>query len=277
MGSGSRHGPDGLGPPPRAVPACHLPMALRLRRPLPWLLRLVWALLPLTAGPAFAGAFDDRSRPVQLAGSVGLWGVWAGVLLGTLVLAPVGLTAVRLAAPAALVASVLAAASGADGVAASLAVAWSAVAAGVASSSPIGFDFVNGPAYPNERRHLLRAPGPLLLGPLPLSWLVITAAPSAAALLLAARSWVAGGVLAAVGVPAAVLLARATHGLSAAGSSSCPPASSSTTTCPSSTRSCSAARSSSPSVPPRPAPTPSTSRRARPVWPSSCCSPRRST
>jgi hypothetical protein len=57
-------------------------------------------------------------------------------------------------------------------------------------------------------------PGPLLLGPLPLAWAVTVGAPVAGMLLLAARQWVAGGVVLVVGGAAATVLARALHGLS---------------------------------------------------------------
>jgi hypothetical protein len=60
----------------------------------------------------------------------------------------------------------------------------------------------------------LRVPGTLLFGPLPLAWVAAVAAPIGAPLLLAARQWVAAGVLAAVGGPAAVVAIRALHGLS---------------------------------------------------------------
>jgi hypothetical protein len=73
---------------------------------------------------------------------------------------------------------------------------------------------VNGPAYPNERRFPLRVPGWLLIGPLPVAWAVAVGAPVAGALLLADRRWVAGGVLVGLGVPLAVVLVRALHGLS---------------------------------------------------------------
>jgi hypothetical protein len=73
---------------------------------------------------------------------------------------------------------------------------------------------VNGPAYPNERRYPLRVPGLLLLGPLELAWAVTVAVPVTGALLLAARSWLAGGIVLAVGLPVVAVLARSLHNLS---------------------------------------------------------------
>jgi hypothetical protein len=73
---------------------------------------------------------------------------------------------------------------------------------------------INGPAYPNERRYPLAVPGALLLGPLELAWAGTVGLPAAALVLLADRRWVAGGIVLAVAVGLAPVLARALHGLS---------------------------------------------------------------
>src|SRR5829696_1636439 len=75
---------------------------------LPWILRAAWVLLPVVAGPAFGAALDDRSTPVQAVASLGLWGLWGAGVLATLVPRPWGLTLLRVAAPAAGGAAVLA-------------------------------------------------------------------------------------------------------------------------------------------------------------------------
>ena len=177
---------------------------------LPWALRLVWAVLAFATGPSLAGALDGRSRPVQVVASVVLWAVWAAVLLATLVPHPVALTALRIAAPAAVVAAALAAVDGHGSV---LSVGAPSLAAAVAFLPETGALFANGPAYPNERRLPLRVPGALL--PLvPLAWALALAGPAAGVLLLAAREWVAGTVALAMGLPLTALLARSLHGLS---------------------------------------------------------------
>ena len=186
-----------------------------LDRLLPWLLRVGWAVLPFTVGPALAAALDGRSRPVQLVASFALWGAWAVVLLATLVPHPVGLTAVRSAAPAALVAAAAAALEG-HGSALSLALSLGTamVVLTLAFLPETGALFVNGPAYPNERRLPLRVPGALLLGILPAAWILAVGAPAVGFLLLAARQWVPGGVVLALGLPLAATLFRSMHGLS---------------------------------------------------------------
>lgn len=178
---------------------------------LSWLLRAAWAVLPFTLGPALAAALEGRSRPVQMVCSVALWAVWAAVLLAILVPHPLGLTALRSTAPATLVAAVAAAVDG-------HASPWSLGAAGlvtaVAFLPETGALFVNGPAYPNERRLPLRVPGALLLGILPGSWALALGAPAGGLLLLAARQWLAGGVVVALGLPLAATLFRSLHSLS---------------------------------------------------------------
>jgi hypothetical protein len=186
-----------------------------LRRYFPWLSRAVWVALPFSAGAAFGAALHPYSEPVRLAAAILLWAGWAVVLVGTLVPWPVGLTALRIAAPAAATAAVAAALTDRPSTAASvLAVVTTLLALFVALTPAAGRLYVNGPAYPNERRFPLAVPGPLLLGPLPLAWAVTVAGPVAGVLLLAAKAWVAGAIVLLLGGAAAVILARALHGLS---------------------------------------------------------------
>ena len=190
-------------------------MDQRLRRFVPWVLRGAWVLLVPATGPAFAAALSPASPPVRTTASAGLWGVWTATLLAMLLLGPVTLTAVRIVTPAAPIAAGWAAATGRPSAAASAAALVAALAAAAVALSPAaGHVFVNGPAYPNERRHLLRLPGALVLGPVPLAWAVVVAAPTAAALLAAAGLWVGAAAALVVGGPAAVVAVRSLHALS---------------------------------------------------------------
>ena len=188
-----------------------LPAGLRAARPHPWLLRAAWVVLPFAVGPALGAALDPRSAPVRTVASVGLWAAWAVVLVGTLVPHPLGCTALRTAAPAVLVAAGAAAVSGQPS---ALALGWAVLVAAVVAAPETGRWAVNGPAYPNEARFLLRAPGALLLGPLALAWALAVGGPVAGALLVATGRPVAGGAVLAVGVPLSFVLVRALHGLS---------------------------------------------------------------
>ncbi|HEX3426640.1 MAG TPA: hypothetical protein VHT30_10950 [Acidimicrobiales bacterium] len=185
------------------------------RRLYPWVVRVAWVILPFAAGPAFGAALHPHSEAVRLAAEIILWGGWALVLVGTLVPWPVALTALRLCAPAATAAAVAAAATGRPSLlAATGAIVISALDAVLALAPATGAMYVNGPAYPNERRFPLRPPGALLLGPIEVSWAVVVGAPTAGVLLLAARNWLAGGLVLLLGLPAAFVLIRSLHALS---------------------------------------------------------------
>lgn len=184
---------------------------MSLLRLLPWALRASWAVLAFTVGPALGTVLDPRSRSVQLAASVVAWAVWAVVLAATLVPHPVSLTIVRTATPGAVAVALAAAV---DGHGSPLALSSASLALAVSFLPEVGTAFVNGPAYPNERRFLLRAPAPLALGMLAVVWALAMAGPVVGMLLVAARQWFAGVATLAVGVPLSVVLLRAMHGLS---------------------------------------------------------------
>ena len=148
---------------------------------------------------------------MRLVASAGLWAGWAVAMVATFAPHPLALTALRVVAPAAVLVAVLAAVGGH---ASPLALAWAAVACAWAFAPAVGATCVNGPAYPNERRYLLRPPGPLLRGPLPLAWALSVAAVAAGPLLLAGRQWVPGGLLLVLGWPLALLLLKSVHTLS---------------------------------------------------------------
>lgn len=178
---------------------------------LPWLIRGLWAALPFTTGPALAAALDSASRPVQLVSSGGLWLGWAVGMVAAFAPHPIALTALRVVAPAGVLATGVAAAAGHPS---ALAVAWATVACAWAFAPAFGAVCINGPAYPNERRFLLRPPGALLLGPLPMFWMLSVLGVGAGPLLLAARQWVFGGLALVVGWPLAGLLLKSLHNLS---------------------------------------------------------------
>src|SRR5262245_51806239 len=178
-----------------------------------WLLRVMWALLAVAGLPAFAGALDGRSGAVQLVTAAGLWAGWVVVLAATLVPSPPSLTVVRLLAPGAPAAAVVAAFTGAGAIAAAAAIGLGLVAAIIAATAEIGGVFVQAGAYGDETRFLLRPPGALVAGPLEVAWLLLAGAAGAGPLLLAARAWLAGALVTAAAVALAVVLAPRFHRL----------------------------------------------------------------
>ncbi|MEY2590225.1 MAG: hypothetical protein QOJ67_2209 [Acidimicrobiaceae bacterium] len=181
-----------------------------------WMARIAWFALPLTVGPALAAALGEASAPVQIVGATLAWIAWGTGLVAVLVPRTVGLTALRIGAPAALAAALWAAATNGEvGPAEIVAVAWAAAAAAVVLFVPALADaFVDGSSYGPERRFVLRLPANLLLGPVELAWLAVAAGIVTGPLLLAARQWVAGAVAVAIGAPLVWLGLRALHQLS---------------------------------------------------------------
>lgn len=180
-----------------------------------WLLRVVWASLPITAGPAAADALDAWSTGPQIVAAVLLWSAWGLVLTGALTPRPVALTAVRIAAPVFFVLAVVTVAFGdVAGPAAIAALAATAAAVVLAATPGVAVAAVNGVAYGDERRFPLKTPRVLLLGPLPLAPLLVGAGVAAGPLLVAADRPVLGALALVGGVPLAALMARALHGLS---------------------------------------------------------------
>lgn len=180
-----------------------------------WAFRVAWGLLAVAAGPALADALDGTSRPVQIVASVALWATWAGVLGASLVPRASTLTVIRIGAPAPLAVAVVAAAGGTGGAGLDDAIAIGlGIAVAACALLPATADaFVDGSSYGSERRFALRSPPWVLLGPAPIAWLLAVVAPVVAGLLLAARMWAAGAVLAVVGLVGVRLGVPALHRL----------------------------------------------------------------
>ena len=177
----------------------------------PWAMRLAWLTLPFTSGGVLADALDDRSSPVQLTVAVLAWTAWALVVVALLVRRPASLTALRLIAPLAFLATVVAAIDAGRGV---FALVLSGIPLALAFLPETGAWLINGAAYGDERRYPLRAPGALLAGPLELTWIVFAAGCTAGPLLLAAKQWIAGALVTTIGVAVVIGTARAMHALS---------------------------------------------------------------
>ena len=180
---------------------------------LPWVLRALWLVLPFTLGTQIGDALEGTSRPVQLTGTVGAWILWGAGLLLTLVPHTLTLSPLRVLAPATLGISVWAAL--ADGVSGwtVTALAVTAAVAAVVMSPSIGGTWINGSSYGDERRVPLRAPGAMVAGPIPLAWAALVSAVAAGALLLAAKQWILGIVVALIAVGLTVVVGRALHQL----------------------------------------------------------------
>jgi len=174
---------------------------------------VAWASLVITAGPAAAEALDSWSTAPRAVASILLWAAWGAVLLACLAPRPLGLTILRTAAPVAAVLA-LAAIPAAGPLKGLLAVAGTAVAAGLAFAPAVAYRFVNGAAYGEERRYPLRVPPALMLGPAPLAVALMAAGILAGPLLLADRRWIPGVAAVVVAVPVLRAAGRSLYSLS---------------------------------------------------------------
>ena len=180
-----------------------------------WLVRAVWITLPLTAGPALQEGLRSWRHDTATVGAALCWLGWGIGALATLAPRPLGLTALRALAPAAVGAAVAAAVGGhPSALAAAGAVAASVAAALLVADPAFALAAANGVAYGDERRYPLRIPPALFAGPLPLARAVAVAGLGAGPLLLADGSIPVGVVAVVVGVPVSIVAARALHRLS---------------------------------------------------------------
>jgi hypothetical protein len=185
------------------------------RPPFLWLLRVAWVTLPLTAGPAASAALDSWADAPRVAAATLLWLAWAAGLLATLAPRPQTLTALRVIAPAFVIAAILAAIDGSGSTIAIVgALAATIVCALLASGHDIASAAANALAYGDEQRFPLRVPPALFLGPLPVARLLVAAGVVAPVLLLADGDIVLGIVALVVGAALVYLLGRSLSSLS---------------------------------------------------------------
>lgn len=175
---------------------------------------MIWLLQPVVLGPALGTALDPRSEAVRWVAAGMVWSAWTLGVVAVLVPRTLGLTAIRVIAPAALPLGAWAALQDGSALAGSAAVVAGALAAVVALAPTTGDAFVNGSAYGAERRFALRPPAAVVLGPVPLLWAFVIASTATGPLLTATGRWVAGGIVSVVGAAVVVLGCRALHQLS---------------------------------------------------------------
>jgi hypothetical protein len=165
-----------------------------------WALRVVWATLPFTAGPAAAAALRDWSDAPRIAAEALLWITWGVGLLAAMAPRPLALVGLRTIAPAYLVLAVVVAVTDAASTIATIgAVVATALVAVLAAGDDIALAAANSASYGDEIRVPLRTPPALFLGPIPLARLLVVAGIAAPVLLLADEQWVWGGVALVVG------------------------------------------------------------------------------
>jgi hypothetical protein len=181
-----------------------------------WAPALVWLSLPLTAGSSFANALDDRASAISLTAVIGLWLLWVVGLIAALTPSSVSLTTLRILMPASVVAAAWAALVVPDSAAfaESAALGVTSLCAVLSLSAGVGYTFINGSSYGDERRFPLRPPGPIVCGPVELVWVAMVASVFAGPMLLAAKQWIPGAAISVLAVALVIGGARALHQLS---------------------------------------------------------------
>lgn len=176
------------------------------------LARVVWFLLPATAGGAIDEATRAWSGALRVVALVLALATWLSASFALLVPRPRSFTVLRIAAPGLAIATT-AAALDAGAVIGVVATAHAWCAAACVLSSGVAHSCADGASYGNERRFPLRLPPQFALLIVPLSVALVGAIVVSGPLLLAAEQWIAGGAVFVAGVPIAVALARSLRSL----------------------------------------------------------------
>lgn len=179
-----------------------------------WLLRVLWFVLPVTAGPAIASAAGELSDAGRLAVLIGAWIGWAVGLAAAAVLLPISLTVIRVLAPKSVTATAWGLLAGDSSTLGIVGVAVATAATAVAFSSFVGDRMVDGASYGDERRMLLRAPTSLLASAVPLAWLLAAVGLGIGPAAFEWSGWLLGIIATAAGLGLVYLAGRSLHQLS---------------------------------------------------------------
>lgn len=178
----------------------------------------LWVIAPFTLGELIGEALHPATDPFRTSVSIGAWAAWSVVLVAIAVPRPVSLTVARLGTAGGLAAAIWAAVvvGGRDdpeGLVILLGVVIAVLSVFALLVPGMGDRFVDGVSYGDERRFLLRAPGPVLLAAVLPSVVIVLVGLAAGPLLLADERWVAGAIATAIGWVAAWFPLNALHRL----------------------------------------------------------------
>jgi hypothetical protein len=178
-----------------------------------WALRLGWVVTAVVGASAIEAAVDDRSAAVRSTVGIAAFTGWVVGVAAMAIPSTIGLTATRAVVPGSVVVAAEVAVEGAPGGLAAGFFAAAVVTTVVALSGELGLTFVQASAYGDEQRFPLRPPVGFGIAAV-VSWAAWFASIGAAPLLLAARSWIVGLLVAALAVLGTVLLPGRWHRLS---------------------------------------------------------------
>ncbi|MEC7844602.1 MAG: hypothetical protein VX594_04375 [Actinomycetota bacterium] len=167
-----------------------------------WMLafRLAWLCLPFAGYGVFDAVLSSRSDPVQITSFIGLWLLWSVVLAVSLIPSASLLTLFRVLVPISVVLTIWGSIESDISFSSVVLLIATSFAASMCLLPTVGFWFVNGSSYGDEIRVPLRPPGPFLLGPIALAWMLIAGTVIFPPLLIASQQFFYGVVCAVVGV-----------------------------------------------------------------------------
>ena len=175
-----------------------------------WVARVAWIVVAVFGGAALQGAVDGRSDAVRWTTSVGGWAAWGAVMLALAIPSVRSLTISRVVAPLAVPVTIGAVVGGAE----VIEIAALAIPAGIALfaifTADVGRQFVQASSYGDEERLPLRFPVAAGTAAI-VMWVLWAPSIVFGPLLLAAKSYVAGGLLGAIGLVGVGLLIPRWH------------------------------------------------------------------
>ena len=193
-------------------PARTQALVLRLGAVTAWLTVAVSAWF----GDLILPALLSDEQAARTTATAALWAAYLLVLAALMSPGPRAMTIVRIAMPAGALELWIAAARSSHSLdaAALIGLIGSLLGTGVVLLPLYGEAHADAASYGDERRFLLRPPGPVLVTLVLPMWAMTVAGVAAGPVLLADRGWVAGTVAAVVGLPVAAFSAHALSRLS---------------------------------------------------------------
>jgi hypothetical protein len=164
-----------------------------------WGPRIAWLLVAVAGAWSIGDALDGRSAALRTTVAVAAWLVWGIGVVALVVPSPLGLTIMRMANAVVGGAAVVSLAVGASPVSGATFVAFAIVSGLLIGGAEFGQHCVQASAYGDEQRFLLRPPAAFLL-PVAVAGVVWVAAFLATPLLLGARQWIIGALVAVASV-----------------------------------------------------------------------------
>jgi len=162
-----------------------------------WGPRILWVAVGLAGAWSIGDALDGRSAAVRTTVTIGGWLVWGIGVVALVVPSALGLTVMRMVAALACGAAIVSWFGGAGPSPGACFLACTVICGLLVGGADFGQSCVQGSAYGDEKRFLLRAPAAFLL-PVAIAGVVWTGVVVAAPLLLASNRWIPGMAVAIV-------------------------------------------------------------------------------